>query len=240
MVNSDQCHHERALAPASRAQNSRQTASGRCSTMSNQPRGRCPRAARKLAQPTNAASFSSAGLMVMDMRARFAGAGARVQRGDRVASLAWRRTSVLNRRVRPDEPSMPHASPLVAVLVVGLGLAFVFGTVANRLKLSPIVGYLLAGVAIGPFTPGFVADPKLTLQLAEIGVVLLMFGGRLHFSPNDLVSVRASGLPGALLQVAASTLLGAGIGWLLGWRPAACLVFGLALAIASTDRKRGV
>jgi CPA2 family monovalent cation:H+ antiporter-2 len=129
---------------------------------------------------------------------------------------------------------MPHASPLVAVLVVGLGLAFVFGTIANRLKLSPIVGYLLAGVAIGPFTPGFVADPRLTLQLAEIGVILLMFGVGLHFSLKDLVSVRAIVLPGALLQVAASTVLGAGIGWLLGWRPAACLVFGLALAIAST------
>lgn len=129
---------------------------------------------------------------------------------------------------------MPHASPLVAVLVVGLGLAFVFGTIANRLKLSPIVGYLLAGVAIGPFTPGFVADPHLTLQLAEIGVILLMFGVGLHFSLKDLVSVRAIVLPGALLQVAGSTLIGAGIAWLLGWRPAACLVFGLALAIAST------
>src|ERR1043166_3833047 len=129
---------------------------------------------------------------------------------------------------------MPHASPLVAVLVVGLGLAFVLGTIANRLKLSPIVGYLLAGVAIGPFTPGFVADPKLTLQLAEIGVILLMFGVGLHFSLKDLVSVRAIVLPGALLQVAASTLLGAGIGWLLGWKPAACLMFGLALAIART------
>src|ERR1043165_1922164 len=151
MVNSDQCHQERALAPASRAQNSRQKGSGRRSTMSNQPRGRGPRAARKLAQPTNAASFSSAGLMVMDMRVRFAGASARVQRGDRVASLAWRRTSVLNPASPPDDSLMPHASPLVAVLVVGLGLAFVFGTIANRLKLSPIVGYLLAGVAIGPF-----------------------------------------------------------------------------------------
>src|ERR1051325_9488659 len=129
---------------------------------------------------------------------------------------------------------MPHASPLVAVLVVGLGLAFVFGTIANRLKLSPIVGYLLAGVAIGAFTPGFVADPHLTLQLAEIGVILLMFGVGLHFSLKDLVSVRAIVLPGALLQVTGSTLIGAGIAWLLGWRPAACLVFGLSLAIAST------
>src|SRR3569832_50321 len=91
---------------------------------------------------------------------------------------------------------MAHDAPLFAILVFGLGLAFVFGTIANRLKLSPLVGYLLAGVVIGPFTPGFVADRSLTLQLAEIGVLLLMFGVGLHFSPRDQKSVRAIAPPG--------------------------------------------
>ncbi len=129
---------------------------------------------------------------------------------------------------------MLHASPLVAVLVIGLGLAFVFGTIANRLRLSPIVGYLLAGVAVGPFTPGFVADPRLTLQLAEVGVVLLMFGVGLHFSPKDLLSVRGIALPGAVLQIVISALLGAAATWFLGWPAVSAIVFGLALAIAST------
>ncbi|MBV9063427.1 MAG: cation:proton antiporter, partial [Alphaproteobacteria bacterium] len=91
---------------------------------------------------------------------------------------------------------MPHASPLVVILVAALGLAFVLGTIANRLRISPIVGYVLAGIAIGPFTPGYVADSGLTLQLADIGVILLMFGVGLHFSPSDLLSVRAIVLPG--------------------------------------------
>ena len=95
-----------------------------------------------------------------------------------------------------------HAPPLIATIVLGIGLAFVFGTIANRLRVSPLVGYLLAGVAVGPFTPGFVADQNLALQLAEIGVILLMFGVGLHFSIKDLLSVRAVVIPGALLQVA--------------------------------------
>ncbi len=85
---------------------------------------------------------------------------------------------------------MHETSPLIAVIVAGLGLAFLFGTAANRLRLPPLVGYLLAGVMIGPFTPGFVADTHLILQLADIGVVLLMFGVGLHFSPRDLIAVR--------------------------------------------------
>ncbi|HWA91659.1 MAG TPA: YbaL family putative K(+) efflux transporter [Rhizomicrobium sp.] len=129
---------------------------------------------------------------------------------------------------------MVHESPLIAVLVFGLGLAFVFGTIANRLKLSPLVGYLLAGVAMGPFTPGFVADSALTLQLAEVGVILLMFGVGLHFSPKDLMSVRAIAVPGALIQVAVAASLGAGAAWLLGWPLASGIVFGLALSVAST------
>jgi K+:H+ antiporter len=133
-----------------------------------------------------------------------------------------------------DAPNLTETSPLIAVLVIGLGLAFIFGTIANRLKLSPIVGYLLAGVAVGPFTPGFVADRALTLQLAEIGVILLMFGIGLHFSPGELLAMRRIAIPGALLQVAVATLLGEGVAWLVGWNFGTGLVFGLALAIAST------
>jgi CPA2 family monovalent cation:H+ antiporter-2 len=129
---------------------------------------------------------------------------------------------------------MPHDSPIVLILAFALGLALVFGTIANRLKLSPLVGYLLAGVAIGPFTPGVVVDPRLTLQLAEVGVILLMFGVGLHFSPRDLMSVRRIALPGAILQVVIATALGAGAAHLLGWPHGAGLVFGLALSVAST------
>jgi CPA2 family monovalent cation:H+ antiporter-2 len=129
---------------------------------------------------------------------------------------------------------MTHQNPLVAILVIGLCLAFVMGAVANRLRTSLLVGYLLAGVAVGPFTPGFVADPALALQLAEIGVILLMFGVGLHFSVKDLMEVRAVAIPGALLQVAAATLLGMGVGWSMGLSLAAGFVFGLAISIAST------
>src|SRR5882672_9372458 len=101
---------------------------------------------------------------------------------------------------------MSHA--LIATIVGGIGLAFLLGTLANRLRISPLVGYLLAGVAVGPFTPGFIADQSLAPQLAEIGVVLLMFGVGLHFSLKDLLSVRAVVIPGAVLQIALSTVLG--------------------------------
>src|SRR5712671_2036960 len=129
---------------------------------------------------------------------------------------------------------MPHASSLIATIVSGIGLAFILGTIANRLRISPLVGYLLAGVAVGPFTPGFVADQGLAPQLAEIGVILLMFGVGLHFSLKDLLSVRAIVVPGAVLQVAASALLGMGLARLLGWSGAGGFVFGVALSIAST------
>jgi monovalent cation:H+ antiporter-2, CPA2 family len=129
---------------------------------------------------------------------------------------------------------MAHDSPLIAILVIGLGLAFVFGTIAHRLKLSPLVGYLVAGIAIGPFTPGFVADRHLMLELADVGVMLLMFGVGLHFSPRDLLSVRRTALPGAVLQVVIAASAGAGVAHLLGWPLGAGIVFGLALAIAST------
>lgn len=127
-----------------------------------------------------------------------------------------------------------HHGPLIAILVAGLGLAFVFGALAQKLKVSPLVGYLLAGVAVGPFTPGFVADQNLANELAEIGVILLMFGVGLHFSLKDLLSVRAIAVPGALVQIGAATLLGLGLALLLGWTPVAGLVFGLALSVAST------
>jgi CPA2 family monovalent cation:H+ antiporter-2 len=129
---------------------------------------------------------------------------------------------------------MSHETSLIAIIVIGLGLAFVFGAIANRLKLSLVVGYLLAGVAVGPFTPGFVSDQNLASQLAEIGVILLMFGVGLHFSPKDLLSVRRIAVPGAILQMIVSTLLGTGIGWLLDWSIGAGFVFGLALSVAST------
>src|SRR5437870_2165051 len=104
--------------------------------------------------------------------------------------------------------SMHETSPLIAVIVAGLGLAFMLGTVANRLKLPPLVGYLLAGVVVGPFTPGFVADTHLALQLAEIGVILLMFGVGLKIKPADLLAVKGVAGVGAPLQMAAITALG--------------------------------
>ena len=129
---------------------------------------------------------------------------------------------------------MPHDTPLIATIVVGLSLAFILGTLAQRLRISPIVGYLLAGVAVGPFTPGFVADQSLATELAEIGVILLMFGVGLHFSLSDLLSVKAIAVPGAVVQIACATLLGMGLAHLLGWSFGAGIVFGLALSVAST------
>jgi len=129
---------------------------------------------------------------------------------------------------------MEQTSPLIAVIVISLGLAFVLGTAAQRLKLPPLVGYLLAGVAVGPFTPGFVADTHLTLQLADIGVILLMFGVGLHFSPRDLLAVRAVAVPGAALQMVLIVGMGVGAGRLFGWPLAQGLVFGLCLSVAST------
>ncbi len=129
---------------------------------------------------------------------------------------------------------MPHHTPLIATICAGLFIAFVAGAIAHRLKVSPLVGYLLAGVMVGPFTPGFVADQSLANELAEIGVILLMFGVGLHFSLKDLLSVRAIAIPGAVVQMATATLLGVGLAYLLGWTLAAGLVFGLALSVAST------
>src|SRR3954465_1218497 len=129
---------------------------------------------------------------------------------------------------------MPHYSPLVSTIVVGLVLAFAFGAIAHRLKASPIVGYLLAGVIIGPFTPGFVADQNIANELSEIGIILLMFGVGLQFSLHELLSVRAIAVPGALVQIAVATALGVGLGKILGWSLGAGLLFGIALSVAST------
>src|SRR4029078_4052331 len=129
---------------------------------------------------------------------------------------------------------MPHQAPLISTIVIALALAWAFAAVANRLKLPPIVGYLLAGIAIGPFTPGFVADQNIASELAEIGVILMMFGVVLHFSLVDLLSVKAIAIPGACAQIACATLLGMGLGLWLGWSIEGALVFGLALSVAST------
>jgi monovalent cation:H+ antiporter-2, CPA2 family len=129
---------------------------------------------------------------------------------------------------------MPEHTPLISTIVVGLVLAFALGALANRLRISPLVGYLLAGVLMGPFTPGYVADQRLANDLAEIGIILLMFGVGLHFTLEDLLSVKAIALPGAIAQIASATLLGMGLAYLLGWSLGAGLVFGLALSVAST------
>ncbi|MDO9370704.1 MAG: YbaL family putative K(+) efflux transporter [Sphingopyxis sp.] len=129
---------------------------------------------------------------------------------------------------------MPHDTSLIGTVVAGLGVAFLMGALAHRLRISPIAGYLLAGVLVGPFTPGFVADTGLALQLAEIGVILLMFGVGLHFSLKDLLSVRKIAVPGAIAQIAVATALGMMLGLWLGWSVEGSAVFGLALSVAST------
>jgi len=129
---------------------------------------------------------------------------------------------------------VPHATELIAIVALGLVLAFIGGMVAQRLRLPPLVGYLLAGVLVGPYTPGFVGNSELAGQLAEIGVILLMFGVGLHFSIKDLMAVRTIALPGAVVQIAVATAMGGGLALLWGWGIGAGLVFGLALSVAST------
>lgn len=129
---------------------------------------------------------------------------------------------------------MPHETPLIATIVVGLCLAFVLALAAHRLRLPLIAGYLMAGVIVGPFTPGYVADQKLATELAELGVILLMFGVGLHFSVRDLLSVRTIAIPGAVGQIAMATGAGVLLSWLLGWGLGAGVIFGLSLSVAST------
>jgi CPA2 family monovalent cation:H+ antiporter-2 len=129
---------------------------------------------------------------------------------------------------------MPHNVSLISTIAAGFGLAMIFGYIAARLKVPPLVGYLFAGILIGPATPGFVADVDLAGQLAEIGVMLLMLGVGLHFSLKDLLAVKRIAIPGALLQIAVATALGMGTSMLWGWSLGASIVFGLALSVAST------
>uniref|UniRef100_Q07R84 Sodium/hydrogen exchanger n=1 Tax=Rhodopseudomonas palustris (strain BisA53) TaxID=316055 RepID=Q07R84_RHOP5 len=134
----------------------------------------------------------------------------------------------------PQEGSMEHNTPLISTVVVGLVLAFLLGLAAHRVRLSPLVGYLIAGVAMGPFTPGYVANQNIANELAEIGIILLMFGVGLHFSLKDLLSVKTIAIPGAVVQIAAASAMGIGVGYALGWPFGGGLVFGLALSVAST------
>lgn len=129
---------------------------------------------------------------------------------------------------------MPHEVNLIATIAAGFGLAMVFGLIATHLRMPPLVGYLLAGILIGPHTPGFVADVGLAAQLAEIGVMLLMFGVGLHFSLADLMAVKRIAVPGAIAQIAVAVMLGAGVALLWGWSNVEALVFGLCLSVAST------
>ena len=129
---------------------------------------------------------------------------------------------------------MPHHTSLIALLCVCFVMAFALGMLAQRLRMSPLVGYLLAGVIAGPFTPGFVADQTLAPQLAEVGVILLMFGVGLHFSLRDLLEVKHVAVPGALVQIAFVTTIGAAFGLWQGWPTMGAVIFGLALSVAST------
>jgi len=129
---------------------------------------------------------------------------------------------------------MPHDVSLIATIAFGFGIAMVLGLLATKLRMPPLVGYLVAGIVVGPNSPGFVADVGLAGQLAEIGVMLLMFGVGLHFSLQDLMAVRRIALPGALVQIAVATALGMGVSWFWGWGLGGSLVFGLCLSVAST------
>ncbi len=129
---------------------------------------------------------------------------------------------------------MPHNIDLILTLTGGLTAALALGFLTHKLKLSPIVGYLLAGVIVGPHSPGFVADENIAAQCAEIGVILLMFGVGLHFHLKDLLAVRTLAIPGAIVQIAVATGLGAVITRAFGWSWSAGIVFGMAIAVAST------
>src|SRR5215510_8584859 len=129
---------------------------------------------------------------------------------------------------------MPHDVSLVATVAIGFALAFPFGYIAQRLRLPPLVGYLVAGVVMGQFVPRFAADSALTGQLAEIGVMLLMFGVGLHFSTGDLMAVRRIAIPGAIAQIIIATAIGTGLATSWGWSLGAGLVLGLSLSVAST------
>lgn len=130
--------------------------------------------------------------------------------------------------------NLEHDLPLLTTIAVGFSAAFICGLIACKLRLSPIVGYLVAGILIGPFTPGYIADVHVAEQLSEIGILLLMFGVGLHFSIRDLMDVRRIALPGAIGQIAAATIMGAGLAHFWGWSLPSGLMLGLALSVAST------
>src|SRR4051795_12446167 len=127
-----------------------------------------------------------------------------------------------------------HEIPLITTIALGLSAAFLFGLIAKRIGLSPIVGYLVAGIVIGPYTPGVVGNAEIASELAEIGVILLMFGVGLHFSLKDLLAVRSIAVPGAIGQIGLVTLLGFGLAQSFAWGWGAGIIFGLALSVAST------
>ncbi len=129
---------------------------------------------------------------------------------------------------------MPHNIDLILTLTAGLTVALILGFITQQLRLSPIVGYLLAGILVGPFTPGFVANQDIAMQFAEIGIILLMFGEGLHFHLKDLLSVKKIAIPGAIIQIATATLLGAGLTRFFGWTWSAGFIFGMAISVAST------
>jgi CPA2 family monovalent cation:H+ antiporter-2 len=129
---------------------------------------------------------------------------------------------------------MHHATPLISTIVGGIVLAFVLGAVASRLRLPPLIGYLCAGIVVGPHTPGYTADQALASELAELGVILLMFGVGLHFSIKDLMAVKRIAIPGAVVQIGIATLMGMLVAWGFGWSWGQGLVYGLALSVAST------
>ena len=129
---------------------------------------------------------------------------------------------------------MHHATPLISTIVGGIVLAFILGALANRFKLPPLIGYLCAGIVVGPHTPGYTADQALAPELAELGVILLMFGVGLHFSVKDLMAVKKIAIPGAIVQIGIATALGMLVAWGFDWHWGQGLVYGLALSVAST------
>ncbi|WP_404991444.1 YbaL family putative K(+) efflux transporter [Cupriavidus pauculus] len=129
---------------------------------------------------------------------------------------------------------MHHATPLISTIVGGIVLAFILGAIANKFKLPPLIGYLCAGIVVGPHTPGYTADQALAPELAELGVILLMFGVGLHFSIKDLMAVKKIAIPGAIVQIAIATALGMLVAWGFDWSWGQGLVYGLALSVAST------
>lgn len=129
---------------------------------------------------------------------------------------------------------MDHDFSLIFTFVGGLTAALLFGLIARKLHLSPLVGYLLAGVVVGPYSPGFVADSHTVEQFAELGVILLMFGVGLHFHLKDLIAVQKVAVPGAVVQISVATVLGVLVGWMFGWSTISGLVFGMAISVAST------